>query len=142
VGGFLGSFLHQLDEKGRVALPAPFRHRGGESFVLLHWHDHALFLYPSSSWGDVEERLRELRRRKPESRLDIAWLTANAVEVAPDKQGRVLIPERLKAAAKLEGEVLIVGALDRIELWNPKTFESLASEGRPELSEFIRQILA
>lgn len=142
MGGFLGSFLHQLDEKGRVALPASFRHRGGGSFILLHWHDHALFLYPSSAWGDVEERLRELRRRRPESRLEVASLTANAVEVAPDKQGRVLIPERLKAAAKLEAEVLIVGALDRIELWNPKTFESLASESRPELSEFIRQILA
>lgn len=142
MGGFLGSFLHQLDEKGRVALPASFRHQGGGSFVLLHWHDQALFLYPSPAWGEVEERLRELRRRRPESRLEVARLTANAVEVAPDKQGRILIPERLKAAAKLEGEVLIVGALDRIELWDPKTFETLAAEGRPELGDFIQQILA
>ncbi len=143
MGGFLGSFLHQLDEKGRVALPAPFRReQGGEPFVLLHWQDEALFLYPSRAWGEVEERLRELRRRRPESRLEVTRLTANAVEVVPDKQGRILIPERLKAAVKLEGEVLIVGALDRIELWNPRVFEELSSERRPELSEFIRQILA
>lgn len=141
--GFLGSFLHQLDEKGRVALPASFRReREAESFVLLHWQDHALFLYPSRAWGEVEERLRELRRRRPESRAEIAQLTANAVEVVPDKQGRILIPERLKAAARLEGEVLIVGALDRIELWNPKLFEELTAQGRPELTEFVRQILA
>lgn len=143
MGGFLGSFLHQLDEKGRVALPASFRReRGAESFVLLHWHDHALFLYPAGGWGEVEERLRELRRRRPESRLEIARLTANAVEVFPDKQGRILIPERLKAAAKLKQEVLIVGALDRIELWDPKTFETLAAQDRPEMGEFVRQILA
>ncbi len=142
MGGFLGSFLHQLDEKGRLALPASFRRgQGAEPFVLLHWQDHALFLYPSRAWAEVEERLRELRRRRTESRQEVARLTANAVEVVPDKQGRILIPERLKAAAKLEGEVLIVGALDRIELWNPRTFEELTSEVRPELGEFIRQIL-
>lgn len=143
MGGFLGSFLHQIDEKGRVALPAPFRRdEAREPFVLLHWYDQALFLYPAQTWREVEERLRELRRRRPESRLEVAQLTANAVEVALDKQGRILVPERLKSAAKLEDEVLIVGALDRIELWNPSTFRELTSKGRPELGEFIRQILA
>ncbi|MBI4512603.1 MAG: division/cell wall cluster transcriptional repressor MraZ [Gemmatimonadetes bacterium] len=141
--GFLGAYLHQIDEKGRVALPAPFRRdQAGASFVLLHWYDHALFLYPSQSWTEVEERLRELRRRRPDSRLEVARLTANAVEVVPDKQGRILIPERLKQAIKLDTEVLIVGALDRIELWNPKTFEEITSGIRPEMGEFVRQILA
>lgn len=141
--GFLGSYLHQIDDKGRVALPAAFRRgRGAARFVLLHWSDQALFLYPEQAWRDVEERLRELRRRRPESRYEVARLTANAVEAVPDKQGRILIPERLKQAIKLDTEVLIVGALDRIELWKPGTFEEMTSGPRPELSEFVRQVLA
>ncbi len=86
--GFLGSYLHQLDEKGRLALPAPFRRNAGDGgFVLIHGYDSALFLYPERAWSEVEERLVELMRRQPDARSSVLALTANAVEVEPDKQG-------------------------------------------------------
>jgi MraZ protein len=140
--GFLGSYLHQLDEKGRVALPAAYRRSAGEDgFVLIHALEPALFLYPARTWSEVEERLGELMRRQPEARSSILSLTANAVEVVPDKQGRILIPERLQRAADLSGEALIVGVLDKIEIWNPEVFEGATREAQPGFEQFVRQIL-
>jgi MraZ protein len=139
--GFLGSYLHQLDEKGRLALPASFRRAAGEDgFVLIHCYESSLFLYPAKAWVDVEERLSELLRRQPDARGSVLSLTANAVEVMPDKQGRILIPERLQKAANLEGEALIVGMLDKIEIWNPDLFEGATKKAKPEFEHFVKQI--
>jgi MraZ protein len=140
--GFLGSYLHQLDEKGRIALPAAYRRNAGDDgFVLIHALEPALFLYPAATWSEVEERLSELRRRQPEVRNSILSLTANAVEAVPDKQGRILIPDRLQRAAKLSGEALIVGVLDKIEIWNPEVFEGATGEAQPGFEQFVRQII-
>ena len=139
--GFLGSYLHQLDEKGRIALPAAYRRNAGEEgFVLIHALEPALFLYPAPTWSEVEERLNELMRRQPEARNSVLSLTANAVEVVPDKQGRILIPERLQRAVQLSGEALIVGVLDKIEIWNPEVFEGATREAKPGFEQFVRQI--
>lgn len=140
--GFLGSFLHQLDDKGRLALPASFRRSAGDDgFVLIAAGEPALFLYPAGAWASVEERLIELMRRQPEARRSVLSVTANAVEAVPDKQGRILIPERLQRFAKLDGEALIVGALDKIEIWNPERFESTTREAESDFDRFVKQIL-
>jgi MraZ protein len=140
--GFLGSYLHQLDEKGRLALPASFRRAAGDGgFVLIHALEPALFLYPARAWSTVEERLGELLRRQPDARRMVLGLTANAVEVVPDKQGRILVPERLQRAAQLDSEALIVGVLEKIEIWNPELFESVTREAGTGFDAFVRQIL-
>lgn len=140
--GFLGSYLHQLDEKGRLALPASFRRSAGDAgFVLIHAHQPALFLYPLRTWAAVEERLAEFMHRQPDARGTVVGLTAAAAEVIPDKQGRILIPERLQRAARLDTEALIVGALEKIEIWNPELFESAIREAKPEHESIVRQIL-
>ena len=139
--GFLGSYLHQLDEKGRLALPASFRRAvGDEGFVLIHCYESSLFLYPEKAWVEVEDRLGELLRRQPESRASVLTMTANAIEAIPDKQGRILIPERLQQAADLKEEALIVGVLDKIEIWNPDRFEGATRKAKPEVEQFVRQI--
>lgn len=140
--GFLGSFLHQLDDKGRLALPASFRRSvGDDGFVLIAAGEPALFLYPAPAWASVEERLIELQRRQPEARSSVLRVTANAVEAVPDKQGRILIPDRLQRAAELDGEALIVGALDKIEIWNPERFESTTREAESDFDRFVKQLL-
>ena len=141
MGGFLGSYQHQIDEKGRLSLPAPFRRDGGdEPMVLVHAFPEALTLYPQRSWAEVEGRLREMMRLKPEARPYVLRVTANAVEVVPDKQGRILVPQRLQDAVGIAGPTLVVGAIDRIELWSPDRFASATSAPVPEAERFTHQI--
>jgi MraZ protein len=138
---FLGSYLHQVDPKGRVSLPAPFRREAAEqSFVLIQAYKPSLALYPERSWAEVEERLRELLRHQPESRMYVLSVMSNAVEVAPDGQGRILIPARLQETAELSGEVLMVGAIDKIEIWNPSLFNDAVAEDASSFDRFAPQI--
>lgn len=134
-----------MDEKGRVSLPAQFR-RGldADTFVLMQVHSDALTLYPPETWQRVEERLVEMQQRRPETRHYLLGRIANAHDVTPDKQGRILIPERLRRVAELETEVLIVGALDKIEVWNPGRFDKSVEAGRDdeELDRIVASIFA
>ncbi len=141
--GFLGKYLHQLDDKGRLALPASFRRSVGEDgFILVYYQDPALFLYPASAWRTKEVQMMELVERTPEARPSVLALTANALEAVPDKQGRILIPERLQRAAELDGEALIVGMLNRIEIWNPERFEGAVRDSSPESDKHLRKIFS
>lgn len=143
MSGFLGSYLHQLDSKGRLSLPAAFR-RGSdsESFVVIQFHEDALSLYPAEAWSPVRERLLELRERRPDLRPHVLRLTANAHKVVPDAQGRVLIPDRLRESVGLDSEALVVGALDKIEVWNPERFEERTAEAEEDFSDIAASIFA
>ena len=121
-GKFLGSYQHQLDEKGRLSLPAPFRREATDQrFVLVQANPPALALYPEAEWLEVEERMQALQRDR-QGRLWVLSVMANAVEVAPDAQGRILIPGALRTAAELESQALLVGAINKVEIWNPAKF--------------------
>ncbi len=127
---FLGRYEYQLDQKGRVSLPSAFRREAeADCFVLLQWKEPALTLFPMSVWSAIQERLLTFRRAEPEAWREVLSITASAVEVHPDKQGRILIPSWLQEAAGLDGSVLLVGNIDRVELWDPTAFEA-ALEGR------------
>lgn len=140
-GRFLGSYQHQLDEKGRVSLPASFRREAADQrFVLVQPYPPALALYPEGEWVKVEERLSELMGKDAEARLYVLSIMANAVEVVVDAQGRILIPQRLKEAAALDGQVLLVGAIDKVELWNPDRFESAVAAYTGRFDGFAPQI--
>lgn len=143
LGGYLGSYLYQVDEKGRVTLPAAFR-RGSEdpSFVLIQVQPDALTLYPEPAWADVQDRLRTLARNAPRSRHQMLGLTANAVEVVPDKQGRILIPDRLREGAGIGSEAQIVGAIDKIEIWDPETFARVVGNPGDDFGDRLAGIFA
>lgn len=138
---FLGSYTYTLDEKGRVSLPAPFRREAGDQrFVLLQVYPPALALYPETAWRDVEERLRGVLRNDPAARMWVLGVMSSAVEVSPDSQGRILVPSRLQAAANLDGQVLMVGAIDKVELWNPSDFDSAVSGEESSFEHLAPQI--
>ncbi len=138
---FLGSYTYQLDGKGRVSLPAAFRREAGEQrFILVQAYRPSLALYPESEWVGVQDRLKDLVRHQPDARMWVLSVMANAVEVVPDGQGRILIPTRLQEAAELDGQALLVGALDKIEIWNPVRFEEALKDGAEQFERFAPQI--
>jgi MraZ protein len=76
----------------------------------------------------VEERVRDLLKHQPDARMWVLRMMSSAVEVTPDSQGRILIPARLKEAAQLDAQAMLIGAIDKIEIWNPTMFESATVE--------------
>jgi MraZ protein len=145
MSGFLGKYEFQMDEKGRVSLPSAFRREAeGDRFVLLQWESSYLTLFPGSVWAGVQDRLLEFRRSEPEAWNAVREIVSNAVEVVPDKQGRILVPSWLKEAAGLEGSVLLNGNIDRVELWNPATYRATvqAAPASPSAERFKRQVFA
>jgi MraZ protein len=141
VSNFLGRFEYQLDDKGRVSLPAAFR-RGAEDgrFVLLQWEEPYLTLYPEAAWLQVQERLLQFRRSQKDGGAHVRRITSSAVEIMPDKQGRILIPSWLQQAAGLDGTVLMIGAIDRIEIWNPGIFAGAVPDSSDGFEHFAPQI--
>jgi MraZ protein len=123
VGGFVGRYEHSLDSKGRVILPAKFRaafERGG---YLTENREGCLALWTPGEFerqmAVVQESASVGRAQRNRARL---WAsTSHEVEV--DRQGRMAIPAHLRAFANLEGDVLVHGAIDRLELWNPAVWQ-------------------
>jgi MraZ protein len=139
-GKFLGSFQHQLDDKGRVSLPAQYRREATDQrFVLVQAYPPALALYPEAEWLEVEDRMQEMMR-DPAGRLWVLSVMSSAVEVAPDAQGRILIPAALRGAASLEGQALLVGAINKVEIWNPAKFEEAVRGAVPDFEKFAADI--
>ena len=125
MSGFVGRFDHSLDVKGRVILPARFRtsfERGG---YLTQHHERCLALWtPGEFDRQMSEMLATTRDASAAERNFARVWAAGSVEVEIDRQGRMGIPAGLREFAGLDGEVLVSGAIDHIELWNPEEWTS------------------
>lgn len=141
MSAFRGRYEHQLDEKGRVSLPSAFRRSEGEDrFVLLQWQKPHLTLFPEAKWEEIEARLVEYRKTGAEAMNQVRLLYAGLVEVTPDKQGRILIPAPLQHAASLSGSVVLLGTKDRVELWDPATYERVVQGDAGDFEQFAYKL--
>ncbi|MCR4891306.1 MAG: division/cell wall cluster transcriptional repressor MraZ [Lachnospiraceae bacterium] len=121
---FMGEYSHTIDAKGRLIIPAKFREGLGEQFVVTRGFDGCLFAYDMEKWGDMTEKLKLLPPLKRETRRLIRFFLAGAAEVEYDKQGRILLPQPLRAHADLTKEVVLVGAGDRVEIWDQNRWQN------------------
>lgn len=139
-----GEFRHALDDRGRIAIPARFRARLAEGATLARWLDRCLGLFPSDAWDELAGKLRGLPLTNPRAREFARFMSSGAVEVELDRQGRVLVPGYLREYAGIsEGEVVVVGALNRLELWAPSAWQPYRAqiEDEPEaLAEHLADL--
>ena len=142
MSGFLGRYEYQMDEKGRVSLPSAYRHEAeGDRYVLLQWEKPYLTLFPGPVWIEVQQRLLEFRKRDKSAWNPVREIVSNAVDVAPDKQGRILVPSWLQEAASLDRSVLMIGNMDRIELWNPELYRNtVQAASDADVQRFAHQV--
>ncbi|MDH5758349.1 MAG: division/cell wall cluster transcriptional repressor MraZ [Gemmatimonadota bacterium] len=141
MNGFVGQYEYQMDEKGRVSLPSAFRREAdSDRFVLLQWEKPYLTLFPAAKWGEIQERLLEFRRANAEAWNRVRVIVSSAVEVAPDKQGRILVPAGLQSAGGLAGTVILSGNIDRIEIWDPETYRSTVEQQAAGLEDFAHRL--
>ena len=120
---FLGEFVHVLDNKGRLTIPAKFRAELDSTLVVTRGLDRCLAVYPIDEWNHLAQRASDLPMTNRQARALRRLLFANASDVSPDGQGRILIPPNLRTYADLDGEVVVVGIDRYIELWNPEDWE-------------------
>jgi MraZ protein len=127
VASFKGSYTYSVDEKGRVNLPAKLRKsvspEANDTFVLTRGFEGCLVVYPLDEWNKVESTLRNLSSYDPEHRLIVRATLDLASECQLDAQARISIPQELRDYAGIQNEVRVIGALDKIEIWNPKTYD-------------------
>jgi len=114
----IGEYTHAIDDKKRLSLPTKFRKELGAKVVVTHGLDNCLFLFSMKQWEHITAKLGELSVGSADSRGFNRFLLAGAVEAEIDSAGRILIPDFLKAFAKLGKEVVVTGVHDRVELWN------------------------
>lgn len=115
---FIGEYKHNLDSKGRVALPVRFRQEIGNGVIITKGLDHCLFVFTSKDWEILAQKLINLPLVQSNSRAFVRLMVAGAMAVEPDKQGRILIPDYLRQYANFKKEVVVAGVYNRIEIWN------------------------
>lgn len=121
--GFVGEYLHAVDLKGRVALPAKFRETLGPRFMLARGLDKCLTVYPSEEWVHVLDTVKELPQNQKEVRAYARYLLSGASEVDPDKQGRIVLPQTLREYAGLSRDVYVLGVGNRVEIWDKAAWD-------------------
>ncbi len=116
---FTGEYRHAVDEKGRIAVPARFRAQLDDGCVVARWLDTCLAILPMTAWEELATKVGSLPMTDPGARLLQRQLFSGAFETELDRQGRVLVPQGLRAFAGLEGEALVMGSRDHAEVWAP-----------------------
>ena len=132
---FLGEHQHSLDAKGRVILPARFRDQLEGGAVMAKALDGCLAVYPNDEFARVAARLNDARNRGARERQAARTFFAGAVEIMPDKQGRVAIPPTLREYAALDRDVIVAGNFDHIELWDAQRFREHDRAGTASIVE-------
>mgnify|MGYP003394843342 FL=1 len=115
---FIGEYSHNLDDKGRVAVPAKFRSLLKGGAVVTRGLDNCLFLYSKKAWQELAVKLAKLPISKANTRAFARLMLAGAMAVDFDNQGRIMLPEYLRKFAGLKKNLVIAGLYDRLEIWD------------------------
>ena len=142
---FYGEFEHALDNKGRVIIPARFREifkeHYAEKFYLTRGLDQCLFVFTEESWKTQEKKFRDMPFTKGESRRFNRLYFSGACDVVCDKQGRILIPDYLKAYAEIKEDVVIIGVSDRIEIWAKEKWKEFYSQHKGQFEDLAEKLI-
>ncbi|HUC38461.1 MAG TPA: hypothetical protein VMR97_15215 [Acidimicrobiales bacterium] len=132
---FFGRYEHSIDGKGRVILPAKFRVPFEHGGYLTQHHDGCLALWTPEQFDSQLLAMQERAGAGRSQRNQARYWASTSHESEIDRQGRMIIPARLRAYAELEGDVLVLGAIDRVELWNPARWEGKVGPEEQRLTE-------
>jgi MraZ protein len=133
---FKGTYHHRIDGKGRLPIPAAFRRALGDSGqVVVTLLDECLAVYPPSEWARLETQLAALPAFNRQVKALTRLLASRAADCEIDVQGRVLLPSTLRAAAALDRDAVVVGVLNRFEVWSPGGWESFVRDSERLLDD-------
>lgn len=138
----VGRYYHALEQKGRLSIPQALRSELGNTAVLTPGLDGCLFLFADTQWEAVAKDAQRLAMTKKSARDWVRYLANGAANVAFDRVGRILVPEHLRTLANLEKACVVVGSLNRVEIWDQEAyhtyFDTLAEQAE-NLAESLEQ---
>lgn len=137
---FIGEYSHNLDDKGRLAVPKKFRAALSRGAVVTRGLDNCLFLYTKAEWQKLAEKLAALPFAQANTRAFARLMLAGAMDVSLDKQGRVVLPDYLRTYAALSKEVVVAGLYNRLELWDASAWQSYTCRAEKESAEIAERM--
>jgi MraZ protein len=142
----LGSYRLSLDDKGRLSIPAILRQAMRELYaddkpllVVTKYFEHCLVVYPKAEWLGIQEQLLALRSDAG-SRAFIRQLCASASLCPLDRQGRILVPAKLRQYAGIDSEALVIGTMNKLEIWSPSRWEAYDDKESPRFESRTRSM--
>jgi MraZ protein len=132
---FLGEYQHSVDPKGRVVMPAKFRHGLADGVVVTKGQEHCLYVFPAARWEEEVLRLSRLPRTNRRNRNYTRSLFGGASDQELDRQGRIQVPAPLRTYAGLDKEVVVVGVADHVEIWDAAGWSRVSAEADESYAE-------
>lgn len=139
---FHGKYYYTLDPKGRIIIPAPLReiitkkYNNSKLYITNAAFDKCLHLYPLEEWNRLEEKIRSMPKMDTAVQYYLRRVVASAMEGEIDKQGRILIPYEHRQDAGIGSDVVIVGQLEKIEIWNRSEWDTVTDPGKIDVKAY------
>jgi len=142
---FYGEYLHSIDRKGRLIMPAKFRETAKANFVekffVTRGLDKCLFMLSEEEWRLQESKFRAISFTKQQGRTFNRLFFSGAQEVIPDRQGRILLPQYLKEFAEIKKDVILVGVSNRSEIWSREKWREFYGNSRQSFEEIAERLM-
>ncbi len=122
---FLGEYTHNIDDKGRITIPSKFRGVLAAGLVVTRGFDQNLMLYPMDGWEEMAQRIAQRPLSDEGVRAFRRRVFSGAVNLNPDKQGRILLPPYLREFAGIDSAVVIAGMFNYVELWSEEAWATV-----------------
>ncbi|WP_110238685.1 division/cell wall cluster transcriptional repressor MraZ [Nocardioides gilvus] len=137
---FFGTYTPKLDDKGRLFLPAKFRDQLTEGLVVTRGQERCLTIWSTEDFSRLTERLAQAPVTNKSTRDYVRMLFAAASQEVPDKQGRISIPSVLRDYASLTKDVVVIGSMNRIEIWDPTSWAQYSEQQEQVFSDLSDEV--
>lgn len=137
---FIGEYAHNLDEKGRLAIPKKFRDDLSKGGVVTRGLDDCLFVYTKKEWTILAEKLSSLPFSQANTRAFARLMLAGAMEIELDSQGRIMVPEYLRTYATLHKEIVVAGLYNRVELWDATKWKQYTAHAEADRNRIAEEL--
>ena len=140
---FIGEYQHNIDEKGRMAVPVKFRGQLGKGAIVTRGLDHCLFVFTEIECRALAKKLVALPLVQANSRAFARLMLAGAMEAALDSQGRILLPDYLRRYAGLKKQAVVAGVYNRIEIWEEgawQQYKAKTEDNSDEIAEKLSEL--
>jgi len=138
---FLGTYTPRLDDKGRLILPAKFREQLEAGVVVTRGQERCLYVFPVAEFERLADQLRQAPVTSKQARDYLRVFLSGASDESVDKQGRVTIPTALRTYAGLDRDVAVIGAGQRVEIWDSSAWDSYLAEQEQSFAEQAVEVI-